>query len=127
MMQSMVTGLQDWGVQGEDIYYEAFGPSSINKKEKTQPLQDEILSSTITFSKSGKSISWDSSFDSLLEFAEDKGIEVKSGCRSGSCGSCQTAVQSGELDFNQQPDFEITPGYCLMCISTPKGDLTLDA
>ena len=127
MMQSMVTGLQDWGVQGEDIYYEAFGPSSINKKEKTQPLQDEILSSTITFSKSGKSISWDASFDSLLEFAEDKGIEIESGCRSGSCGSCQTAVQSGELDFNQQPDFEITPGYCLMCISTPKGDLTLDA
>ncbi len=125
MMLSMVTGLQDWGVQSEDIYYEAFGPSTISKKEKTP--QAEILSSTITFSKSAKSISWDSSFDSLLEFAEDNGIEVESGCRSGSCGSCQTAMHSGSVDFNQQPDFDITPGYCLMCISTPQGDLTLDA
>ncbi len=127
MMQSLVTGLEDWGVQSEDIYYEAFGPSTIKSKQKTPAQKDENISSTITFNKSGKCLNWDASFDSLLELAEDNGIEVESGCRSGSCGSCQTAVQSGELDLNQQPDFDISPGHCLMCISKPKGDLTLDA
>jgi ferredoxin-NADP reductase len=127
MMQSLVTGLQDWGVQSEDIYYEAFGPSTVSKKEKTLTQNSETLASTITFSKSGKSINWNASFDCLLDLAEDHGIEVGSGCRSGICGSCQTAVQSGELDLNQQPDFDITPGHCLMCISKPKGDLTIDA
>jgi uncharacterized protein len=127
MMQSMVTGLHDWGVESEDIYYEAFGPSSISKKEKTQTQQAEMLPANITFCKSGKSISWDSSYDSLLEFAEDNHIEIESGCRSGSCGSCQTPVKSGDLDLMQEPDFDIPPGHCLMCISTPRGNLTLDA
>ena len=41
----------------------------------------------MTFSRSGKSIAWNPAADSLLELAEDNGIEVESGCRAGSCGS----------------------------------------
>ena len=127
MMQSMVSGLQDWGIPDKDIYYESFGPSSIKRTQKTtQPAPDSI-SASITFSKSNKTVNWDSSYDSLLEFAEDHHIEIESGCRSGNCGSCQTQVQSGELDLTQSPDFDVPPGYCLMCISTPRGNLILDA
>lgn len=47
--------------------------------------------------------------------------------RAGSCGGCQTLLESGEVEYLQQPDAEIESGHCLLCISTPKGDITLAA
>jgi ferredoxin-NADP reductase len=126
MMESLVPGLEDWGVDSGDIYYESFGPASLVKHEKavpsatTQPI-------TVSFSRSGKSIPWDLAAESLLDFAEANDIEVESGCRAGSCGSCQTAVKTGEVDYNQEPDVDVVPGHCLLCISTPISDLTLEA
>ncbi len=126
MMESLVPGLQDWGVDSHDIYYESFGPASLKQPEKkavatnSQPI-------TVTFSRSGKSILWNPAMDSLLDFAEDNDIDVESGCRAGSCGSCQTTLKVGEVTYNQQPDADITPGHCLLCISTPKNNLTLEA
>ncbi len=40
----------------------------------------------ITFQKSGKTFDWESSFNNVLDFAEDKGIQMESGCRIGVCG-----------------------------------------
>ena len=82
---------------------------------------------TVIFGKSGKIIAWNPKLDSLLELAEESGIEVETGCRAGSCGSCQTKLVSGEIEYQQQPDAEIEPGHCLLCISTPKNDITLAA
>ncbi|MES0327952.1 MAG: 2Fe-2S iron-sulfur cluster-binding protein [Gammaproteobacteria bacterium] len=126
MMEMLVPGLEDWGVDSGDIYYESFGPATLIKHEKAAP-SATAQPITVTFSRSGKSILWDSAADSLLEFAEANDIEVDSGCRAGSCGSCQTAVKTGEVDYNQEPDADVMPGHCLLCISTPKSDLTLDA
>ena len=125
LMESLVPGLEDWGVDSDDIYYESFGPATLIKHEKAASTTTQPV--TVTFSRSGKSILWDPAADSLLEFAEANDIEVDSGCRAGSCGSCQTAVKAGEVDYNQEPDADVEPGLCLLCISTPKSDLTLDA
>ncbi|MFT7461464.1 MAG: ferredoxin-NADP reductase [Planctomycetota bacterium] len=126
MMESLIPGLKDWGVDSGDIYYESFGPASLIKHEKA-PLSPDTQPVTVSFSRSGKSIPWNIDADSLLEFAEANNIEVESGCRAGSCGSCQTAIQVGDVDYNQEPDADLTPGHCLLCISTPTSDLTLDA
>ncbi|WP_299197637.1 2Fe-2S iron-sulfur cluster-binding protein [uncultured Amphritea sp.] len=126
MMESLVPGLEEWGVDSGDIYYESFGPASLIKHEKPQPTASEHPI-TVTFSRSGKSILWNATTDSLLEFAEANDIDVMSGCHAGSCGTCQTAVTSGEVDYTQQPDADVEPGHCLLCISTPSCDLTLDA
>ena len=126
MMESLVPGLEDWGVDSGDIYYESFGPASLIKHEKAAP-SATMQPITVSFSRSGKSIPWDFAADSLLEFAEANDIEVESGCRAGSCGSCQTAVKTGEVDYNQEPDADVVPGHCLLCISTPISDLTLEA
>ncbi len=125
-MESLVPGLEDWGVGSGDIYYESFGPASLIKHEKAAPSATS-QPITVSFSRSGKSIPWDLAAGSLLEFAEANDIEVESGCRAGSCGSCQTEVKTGEVDYNQEPDADVVPGHCLLCISTPKSDLTLEA
>jgi hypothetical protein len=131
MMETLVPGLEEWGVATDDIYYESFGPASLIKREKPAQQVTRVAPAaqafTVTFSNSGKSIPWDPSADSLLEFAESNGIEVESGCRAGSCGSCQTRLAAGEVDYNQAPDVDVDSGHCLLCISTPKNDLTLVA
>jgi len=128
MMESLVPSLQEWGVDTNDIFYESFGPASLIKHEKQQPvLRTAAQPITVTFGKSDKRIPWDASADSLLEFAEANGIEVDSGCRAGSCGSCQIRVETGEVEYNQHADADIKPDHCLLCITIPKGDLTLAA
>ncbi|OOZ43120.1 2Fe-2S iron-sulfur cluster-binding protein [Solemya velum gill symbiont] len=127
MMESLVPGLENWGVDSGDIYYESFGPATLIKHEKPVKKTTSAQSITVTFSKSRKSISWDTAVGSLLELAEVNGIEVESGCRAGSCGCCQTAIKSGEVDYNQEADADVEPEHCLLCISTPRGDLILEA
>lgn len=127
MMESLVPGLAEWGVAGEDIYYESFGPATLNKHEKPSPAAATTQAVSITFRRSGKSLTWDPAAGSLLAFAEANAIDVESGCRAGSCGSCQTALTAGEVEYEQQPDADIEPGHCLLCIATPKCNLVLEA
>ena len=131
MMETLVPALEEWGVATDDIHYESFGPASLIKHEdSTRQVKTEETAAqafTITFSTSGKSIPWDPGADSLLEFAESNGIEVESGCRAGSCGSCQTGLATGEVDYHQEPDADVDAGHCLLCITTPRSDLTLAA
>ncbi len=127
MMESLVPGLEAWGVDTGDIHYESFGPATLVKHEKpmTGPEAVSARTITVTFSKSGTRVPWNPDAGSLLELAEMQGIEVESGCRAGSCGCCQTALETGEVEYSQQPDADVETGHCLLCISRPKGDLTL--
>ncbi|RCX30257.1 2Fe-2S iron-sulfur cluster-binding protein [Thioalbus denitrificans] len=128
LMESLVPALEAWGVDSGDIHYESFGPAALPKHGKTAPVAAPSAGpATITFSRSGRRIDWDPAAGSLLGLAEANGIEVMSGCRVGSCGSCQTALSAGEVEYSQDPDAEIAPGHCLPCIATPRGDLTLEA
>lgn len=127
MMESLVPALEEWGVDSGDIYYESFGPATLVKREKPARTASVTRPISVTFSRSGKTLSWDPSADSLLDFAEANAIEVDSGCRAGSCGSCQTLLMAGEVDYSQQPDADIEPGHCLLCIATPTCDLVLEA
>jgi ferredoxin len=79
----------------------------------------------VRFSRSGKTVPWDGAAVSLLELAEGQGIAVNSGCRAGSCGTCETRIESGTVAYSQTPDAALKPGHCLLCISTPTADLTL--
>lgn len=129
MMESLVPGLETWGVSSDDIYYESFGPATLIRHDKPAPDTGEALDHniTVTFSKSGKQIPWNPDNDSLLEFAEAQGIDVESGCRTGSCGGCHTTIESGAVEYNQQADADVAPGHCLLCITRPKNNLTLAA
>ncbi len=132
MMESLVPALEDQGVAPEHIHYESFGPASLTRQRAPAlaatmgvPIAaDRAIA--VRFARSGKTVSWDPQAGSLLALAEDQGIAVESGCRAGSCGCCQTAVQSGEVDYMQTPDADIAPGHCLLCIGRPATDLTLD-
>jgi hypothetical protein len=111
------------------IHFEAFGPASIKRRNVPEAsgagtLPNDIV---VTFAKSGKQLPWQGAAGSLLEFAESHGIAVDFGCRAGSCGSCQTVIQAGEVAYRNPPDYDPEPGSCLLCVCTPKTSVTLEA
>jgi len=65
----------------------------------------------------------------ILDVALEEGLELPYSCQSGTCSSCAAQVQSGELDQSEQSflddDQMDDEGYCLLCVSFPKSDLTI--
>ena len=113
------------------IHFEAFGPASVKraKQEVAEAAEAAHPGETIniTFSRSGKSIAWKPDAGSILEFAEDQGIMIDSGCRAGNCGTCITAIKEGDVTYVNDPGSPPEAGSCLACISIPKGNLVIDA
>jgi len=127
MMTALYEELTAWGVPEQRIQHEAFGPTTV--KRLTQP-QDPAPSKQgikVTFTKTEKSALWDPEIGSLLDFAEDQGVSIDYGCRAGNCGTCLTAIQSGEVEYLGTPGEMPEKGSCLVCLSVPKSDLKLEA
>lgn len=132
MMETLVPALEDWGVPDSRIHVEAFGPASIKRRKPASVANGSAIPApvrdvTVTFAKSGKQAQWSPQSSSLLDLAESQGIAIDSGCRAGGCGTCQTTIRSGEVSYRQSPDYDPEPGTCLMCVCTPKTDVTLEA
>ena len=131
MMTSIVEGLEEWGVPEDRINFEAFGPASVKKakREVAQAVEAENIGAEInvTFARSGKTIAWSPVAGSILEFAEEQGVMIDSGCRAGNCGTCITAIKEGDVSYINEPGSPPEAGSCLTCISVPKGNLILDA
>lgn len=127
MMDSLVGGLNEWGVPKEHVHFESFGPASV-KRTKPATSVSESNEHKILFSRSGKKITWDAAASSILEFAEDQGItNIDSGCRAGNCGSCIVAIKEGSVDYVSPPGNASDDGSCHTCITVPTSDLVLDA
>jgi ferredoxin-NADP reductase len=129
MMESVVKGLADWGVPDDRVHYEAFGPASVKKAAPVAAVAAEAGAKQpmITFAKSGKTVAWNPTAENLLAFADSQGVAIASGCCAGQCGTCVTAIRSGDVTYAQAPGSKPEPGSCLACVAAPKGDVTLDA
>ncbi len=132
MMASLVPALGAWGVRAEDIHFEAFGPASMPLDASALVQGADVRTGVIApievrFIGAERTLVWDGHDASLLDFAERHGVEVDSGCRSGSCGSCETKLVSGTVRYAHRPDHDIRPGHCLLCVGTPESALVLEA
>ncbi|MDB5172989.1 MAG: hypothetical protein JWN51_1762 [Phycisphaerales bacterium] len=134
-MESLTSGLREWGVPDSCVHFEAFGPASVPAKPAAagapapgagQPAE-AATSHRVTFARSGKELRWGGGVGNLLELAEKNGVNLPSGCRSGNCGTCLTAVRSGKVEYNKPPSCQPEAGSCLTCIGVPAGELVLDA
>jgi ferredoxin-NADP reductase len=129
MMNSLVEGLEEWGVPKGQIHFEAFGPATVKRipaaKGATAPAKG--TAHKVTFAKSGTVATWTHESGSILDFAEEKGVVIDFGCRAGNCGTCITAVKEGDVDYLSEPGDIPEAGSCLACVSVPKGNLVLDA
>lgn len=131
MMESLVPALAEWGVPEADVHFEAFGPASVRKAASAITTVPAAATSDVSlevqFKRSGRTLTWDGRDANLLDFAERHGVAVDSGCRSGSCGSCETRQLAGSVNYAQRPDCDPPPGHCLLCVGRPVSALVLDA
>lgn len=129
MMAALVPPLADWGVPERDIHFESFGPASSGFVRPVADAQavPRTEAFDIQFRRSRRTIAWTGDDASLLDFAERRGISVESGCRTGSCGACETQLVSGDVRYASKPDFDMAAGACLLCVSLPVSNLVLEA
>lgn len=80
----------------------------------------------VKFLKSDVSADWDGSAETLLELAENAGLEPEFSCRSGLCGSCKCKLISGDVEYVEDPLITPETGTVLICCARPKGAVALD-
>lgn len=83
---------------------------------------------TVVFAKSGKEIIC-SEEDSILDIAEEAGIDLPSSCRAGICSTCQQPLLEGNVKYDTEPSAlkDIPAGYILACSAHPVGRVVIDA
>lgn len=118
MMQDLREGLQSWGVPESRIHDEAF---------EQVVRRVAVESGTIEFKRSARTIAVGGTASSLLDLATKEGIRIPAGCRVGHCGTCQTALISGQIRYTKPPAFKVEDGCCLPCVCLPQGDVVIDA
>jgi len=127
MMESITGDLRQWGVPQDHIHFEAFGPATVKTTKVAAPAGRDETPIKVEFARTGKSLNWDPNAASLLDFALDHGVPIDSGCRAGNCGTCVTALRSGDVSYLAEPGSPVEAGSCLACIAVPKTNLMLDA
>ena len=126
-MTALTQGLKKWGAPKDKVHFEAFGAGSVAPAPKPKAAT-AVGAVEVHFAKSGNKAAWNAGDSNLLSFAEKNGAKIDSGCRAGSCGSCETAIREGEVTYLRDPEYpDLAEGSCLTCISEPKTNLTLDA
>jgi len=127
MMESLVPALAEWGVPDTDVHFEAFGPASVRRAATAPAAAPFEVALEVQFSRSGRTLTWDGRDANLLDFAERHGVAVDSGCRAGSCGSCETRLLAGSVVYAERPDHDVALGHCLPCVGRPTTALVLEA
>lgn len=126
--------LASLGVPPDAVHEEVFGPGSsiepgVAKAERKiphPPVGSPGSGPIVSFSRSGLAVPWDSSFKSLLEFAEACDVSVKWSCRTGVCHMCECGLLDGRLGYAPEPLDRPAAGYALICCSTPISKVDLD-
>ena len=131
-MKSLFAGLVGWGVPGDRIHYEFFGPASaltdraqVSTPKRVAGAAECCGEMEGTFSKTGVKANWNPSFESILDLAEANGLSPDYSCRSGICHTCTCPLEDGEVEYTLEPLDPPDPGSVLICCSKPKTKLVV--
>jgi ferredoxin-NADP reductase len=122
-MQANWRLLRSLGVDKTRIRHEFFGPASVLGQDAID--EQPVTAPAVCFMPSGKTLAWDPSCHSLLEFAERAGFEPSFSCRAGLCGSCASELIDGTVEYAEPPLDEPRDGEVLLCCARPSSAVTI--
>ena len=133
-LSSFTADLQAWGVAAARIHTEIFGPGdSITpgigptaRRPAHAPPGTPGTGPQVSFTRSGLTVPWSTSFRSLLELAEACDITVRWSCRTGVCHTCECALIGGAVHYEPDPLEPPAAGNMLVCCSQPLADVEID-
>ena len=132
-MRDIVVGL---GVPDEDVHQEVFvshpaveaGGAATISTDRDEPLPDGQVAS-ITFTRSGRTADIRPG-QTVLEAAEDAGVDIPFECRSGICGQCRTQLVSGRVAMDVEDALTSSDrerGFILACQAHVLRDVEVNA
>ena len=120
-MQAVFDGLLDLGVRQDRIHYESFGPATVLKAGvEPDPGSSPADPVAVRFGKSDVKATWTPDKGTLLDLAEDAGLNPAFSCRTGVCGTCATRLKCGAVDYIQEPAAPREAGEVLICCAMPR-------
>jgi glycine betaine catabolism B len=132
MMEAVTALLLALGVPTDHIHTEAFASSSalekLNAQTKVQAIGASAVQATIHFAKSGRDTVAPPQ-QTVLEAAEEVGVDVPFECRSGICGQCKVRLARGRVVMDAEEALtasEKKAGLILACQSHAIEDLVVD-
>ena len=134
LLESLTTELKSWGIPQSRLHMETFGPgasltpgiASVPSKAPHPPTGAAGTGPSVSFTRSGLTVPWDSRFASLLEFAEACDTPVKWSCRVGVCHNCESGLIDGTVAYDPEPLERPAKGNVLICCATPLTAVELD-
>ena len=133
-MRGIGAALAARGVLPDRVHTESFGPAAtvhpgvveVGARAPHPPEGPPGAGPMVLFGRSDLRVAWDDRYGSLLEFAEACDVPVSFSCRTGVCGSCESGVLSGSVEYTTEP-LDVPPdGRALLCCSRPVSELTLE-
>jgi ferredoxin-NADP reductase len=114
------------GVAPEKIIQESFGGPPRSGSPQDPAITE--TAATVEFVRSEKT-HFAHQGQSLLQAAEQCGVNIPSGCRRGQCGTCKVRLLDGAVSMDAEqglPHDLKEQGYVLTCVGHAKGPVKLD-
>lgn len=132
MMAAMRTLLAELGAQ--DVHTEAFVSPQSDPESENQTDDPDVGAvadgpRTVQFASTGETAELGDD-ETLLEAAEDAGVDIPSDCRSGICGQCKTRLLRGRVVMENQDALtadDRKKRVILACQARPVGAVVVDA
>ena len=134
MMDAMRAILVDIGIPDDEIHQEEFVSPPAPAPGEPEPAEEELpagngVAPNVRFERSGKATEVPREL-TVLEAAEECGVDIPFECRSGICGQCKTRLISGKVVMEVQDALtgaDRAKGLVLACQARAAQDLVVDA
>jgi len=126
-METARTIVLQLGASPDHVQQERFAGPSI--KPPALPADTSAPTLTVEFARSGKVVTMQQN-QSILQVAEDNGVNIPFACRQGQCGTCKTRLLEGSVVMDSENGLDEDSrarGFVLTCVGHPSADVRLDA